>query len=267
MRTIELDGQLYRYLEDGEPNQPGDGQLVNGRFVEWGVDVTGEHASLRFFTELRPIDKPEKEEIMKPTDKELKALVEFFQDECGLEVDGIFGPKTKATLAPHVVDVNVQLKAAWEWAIAQEGKGSGNAPNNTGAYIRGLREFCGFPLYKKNKNPIDGPWCAVGASAALKHGGIDIKSRGAYTLCEKLEADDRFEEYTADDLLLDHVYVACWKRKRFARTRAAHVRLLRLNIGGAIEYVGFNEVGDKVAIGPMTMAEMEKDLLMIVGAA
>jgi hypothetical protein len=27
------------------------------------------------------------------------------------------------------------LKAAWEWAIAQEGKGSGNAPNNTGREI------------------------------------------------------------------------------------------------------------------------------------
>jgi hypothetical protein len=159
------------------------------------------------------------------------ALVKFWQAEHGLEVDGILGPKTRASIHRSYISVDTPdasqfMNRAISYALADVGEVE--VGNNGGAYVRGLRRYCGFPEGSL------GPWCAIFGSAKLKRAGQSLwgnpstlpfsLSRGAYRLVMNVGEAGRF--ITPEELVSSPglVGVACWKRRGWLLQRKAHFR-------------------------------------------
>ncbi len=191
------------------------------------------------------------------------ALVCSFQScDSSLKVDGILGPKTEAALDRYIKDGEPidKLNQAWLVAAADLGMGGYPGKNNAGAYIKELRKLCGFPT------ELTGPWCAIFASACLLKAGIPIKSRGAYTLCEKMVNHPQGFEIESYNMEPGKTYIACWKRGRWDTHQEAHVRLVRRQPDCNYEGIGGNERGDKVVHSKnMLSADFARGLIMVVG--
>lgn len=199
---------------------------------------------------------------MRIPDKHEIALIRHFQaGDDTLTVDGVYGPRTATALDQYIEDTpttTLKMHRAWDYALYYVGKG-GVGGNNRGSYIEALRRSCGFPV------DVVGAWCAIFQSSALRVVGIPIKSRGAYTLCEKM-ANHRHGYELKGPLEPGKVYLACWKRGRWDTHQEAHVRMVRLFSGSdLVEYIGGNERGDKVRTGMMTIKDFHKDLIMVSG--
>lgn len=197
---------------------------------------------------------------MKITDKEFKYLVTYFQEHHPhLDDDGIYGPKTRAELRERFGLDRGKLQEAWNIAKSCVGLGGNPGTNNVSDWIKHLREYCNFPA------DATGSWCAIFASYCLKMVRIDVKSRGAYRLCEKLANTDGFREYKPEDMEVGKVYLCCWRRSRWYTHREAHVRFVRISADGAYEYIAGNERPDNVVHGSLTPEQFDNKLIMIVG--
>jgi hypothetical protein len=198
--------------------------------------------------------------------REQRALVTYFQrnyEPGTLKVDGVLGPKTTATLNRYADTLEPMglMSIAWKAALADVGCGGAPNRNNDSFYIFNMRRDCGFPTQAK------GPWCGVFASHKLKVSGIPVQvSRGAYRLCANLvDAPGGGHEVEPADMAVGQVYLACWRRARWASHREAHVRFVRKLRSGAYEYIGGNEKGDKVVSDRLTGSEFERKLIMVAG--
>ena len=201
--------------------------------------------------------------ILDVTGEQFSALARAFQaDDPRLKVDGIWGPKTESAVNKYAAKLKPKdpMQVAWDVALGDVGQGGDGVVNNVSAYIRSLRRYCGFPI------DLLGPWCAIFASARLLLSGIPIKSRGAYTLCEKMANHPQGFEVDPDQMEYDRVYIACWKRGRWGTHQEAHVRLVRKRTDGLLEGIGGNERGDKVRHSANILpVDFKKGLIMVAG--
>lgn len=204
-------------------------------------------------------------DIMKITDEEFACLVRYFQEGGKLDNDGIYGPKTRHELRSYYELDKSKLQEAWNIAKSRVGLGGNPGTNNVSDWIRHLREYCNFPV------DANGPWCAIFASYCLNMARIDVKSRGAYRLCEKLANTNGYKEYKTEDMEVGKVYLCCWRRSRWNTHREAHVRLVTpKRVQGhdwatEFEYIAGNERPDNVVQGKLAPRQFTNKLIMVVG--
>ncbi len=210
-----------------------------------------------------------------------KIMIQAYQFFAGLEPDGIYGPKTKEAVAKsqgqRSIDLCVSLLRGlpktherqkettlfadtriWEQLTRDIGLGGDQGTNNVSPWIQSLRYNCGFPV------DATGPWCGVYASERLQLFGIPVKSRGAYRLCEKLANSPYGEEIKPLDMKKREVYLACWKRGRWASHGEAHVRFVMKASDTRFAMIGGNEKEDKVRRTQCGFDGFQKDLIMVV---
>lgn len=199
---------------------------------------------------------------MNITEQQLTALVRSWQSEHGLEVDGILGPLTRASIRRfyNLPDTSPFMNRTISYALADVGEVE--VGRNGGPYVHMLRRFCGFP------EDMLGAWCAIFGSAKFKRAWKSIQfperpwlalpfelSRGAYRLVMNVGEAGRFIDVPEPG-------VACWKRRGWLLFRKAHFRFITGYDAGTdtMHCVAGNEK-DGVRVVTLKNGAWRKDLL------
>jgi hypothetical protein len=183
--------------------------------------------------------------------------VKLWQREHGLEMDGVLGPITRASIANN----NTRISAVIYAALADVGKGE-QGGNNAGYYVRGLRKFCGFP------EELLGPWCSIWVSAMIKQAkpfsqALDFRlSRSAYGIVTNIgnSPGGRFMDLDAPE-----PGFACWYRRNGkGQIVGGHVRIITDYDPetDTMGYVAGNERG-RVVLGSLTGQQWRHDLRLM----
>lgn len=217
------------------------------------------------------------------------ALITSWQRNHGLKVDGILGPKTAASIAalggptwecpgyraaavprsfagrpgghftinliegekPLAVETTL-INRIILYALDDDGKG-GIGGNNAGPYVKGLREFCDFPVNRT------GPWCAIFVSAKTKQAAESLDrpldfdlSRGAGAFVRNVGKSPGGSFITTPE-----PGFAAWRKGLWG-----HIRIITGYDASTdtMHYVGGNERGDRVRVGSMKRGSWRKNL-------